>query len=250
MNKVFLFFLAVTLFLLTSSAHAEIWNESVTFNDLSDQRTVISDTYNPPYSQGGLVGYWPGFSISWYITYNLTSMLWTYEYTLLSTKKDVSHFILELSEGTTQDDLMNIFINDKQATIGNEIEGPNFWGKHPSTHGYPASPDIYGIKFDVGGNPVKYSFTTANDPVWGNFYAKSGKNKGKWVYVYNSALEIDGFNSENKLDFIARPDGGDAVPVIPEPLSSILFLTGGAALAFRRYLKERIRLPRRIRWGG
>lgn len=39
--------------------------------------------------------------------------------------------------------------------------------------------------------------------------------------------------------FIARPSVGGNPPVVPEPVSSILFIVGGALLAGKRYLKKR-----------
>ncbi|RJQ56078.1 MAG: hypothetical protein C4526_02480 [Nitrospiraceae bacterium] len=120
-----------------------------------------------------------------------------------------------------------------------DFEGPALWGKRKgqSNHGIPF--DFYGIKFDSGGSTVTYSFTTALDPVWGNFYAKSGKDHGNWINARNNALGYEGFESMDKLDFIPRPDGGANPPVVPEPVSSILFVAGCAVLGGRVYLRKR-----------
>jgi hypothetical protein len=234
----FIIFIIYTIIPLSS--YAGIWGESVSFDDLHDQRTFTMSSYNPPDSSGGLTGYWPGFSISWDITYDFATDLWTYEYTLSADRKDVSHFIFELTEGANQDEFFNLTINDVSVDFGSTVEGPQIWdGSHGnSSPGWPEDAELYGIKFDEGGNPVTYSFSTYNDPVWGNFYAKSGRDNGQWVYVYNNALGMEGFESDNPLDFIVRPDGGDTPPVVPEPVSSVLFITGGAILAITRYLKK------------
>ncbi len=239
-KKIF-FLITVILFLLTSSANASLWGESADIADLNDQRTFSSPYYNPASSEGGLSGYWPySFAIEWDVTQDANTMLWTYEYTLSATRKNVSHFILEVTNGASKDDFTNFSINGKRATFKNNIKAPKFWGEHPGNPGYPSVAKIYGVKFNVGGNPVTYSFTTANDPVWGNFYAKGGKDKGKWIYAYNNALGMEDFNSNSKLDFIVRPDGGGTPPVVPEPVSYLLFIVGGAVLAGRGYLKRRI----------
>ncbi len=133
---------------------------------------------------------------------------------------------------------MGLSVNGRPVSY-NEIDGPNYWGIHPSNPGFPATDDIYGIKFDAEGNLVTASFTTKKDPVFGNFYAKSGKHEGKWVHVYNTALGIDDYNSDNPIDFIVRPDGGNNPPIIPEPVSTILFVTGGAVLAVRHHLGKK-----------
>jgi hypothetical protein len=208
--------------------------------DLKDQRTFSSPYYNPSSSEGGLSGYWPySFSIEWDVTQDLNTKLWTYEYTLSAARKDISHFILEITDSATADDFTDFSINGNHSSYQDNIEAPRRWGQHPSNPGYPVATDIYGMKFNTGGSAVTYSFTTANDPVWGNFYAKSGKDKGQWIYAYNNALAIEGFNSNNKLDFILRPDGGGNPPVAPEPVSYLLFFVGGAALAGRTYLKRK-----------
>jgi hypothetical protein len=237
MNRFRILYITVIFFFSVSSASAGIWQNSVTSYDFNDQRTFTLNTYNPPTSEGGLEGYWPAFTISWDITYDSITMLWTYEYTLSAIKKDISHFILEVSEGTTKEDFINLSINETPATFDNKIEGPSYWGRHPSNPGYPTSIEIYGIKFDIGDNPVTYSFMTVNDPVWGNFYSKGGKHKDKWIHAYNTALAIDDFNSDNPIDFIVRP-GDNNTPIIPEPLSSLLFVSGGAILVIRHFYRK------------
>ncbi|MBI4698827.1 MAG: hypothetical protein HY758_07975, partial [Nitrospirae bacterium] len=170
-------------------------------------------------------------SIAWNISYNSTALLWNYEYTLQG-NKDISHFILEVTDPSSLSDFLN-----PQVKIGAGdwtpvfFEGPAVWGDKQgnSNPGLPA--DLYGIKFSGGATSVSYSFQTSQDPVWGNFYVKSGRAKVNdtkvWLYSYNNAL---GSDSGNELDFIPRPDGGN-LPVVPEPISSILFVSGGAALA-------------------
>ncbi len=241
MKKVLFIFPLIFIFLM-SRGHAEtLWQTSISYDDLTDQRTFSSSNYNPSSSEGGLDGYWPySFTIGWDISSEINDtgmIIWTYEYKLSAERKDISHFILEISGSAEEGSFYDVKIDGNPA----DFEGTDIWGSHQgrSNPGIPA--DFYGIKFDAGGSTVTYSFTTELDPVWGNFYAKSGKDKGKWVYAYNNALGYEGFESMNKLDFIPRPDGGGAPPVVPEPLSALLFTTGGAVFGGRLYWKKRKR---------
>ena len=213
-------------------AEAGIYGESVGIEDLHDQRTFSDQPqYDPGQSEGGLSGYWPSFYISWDISYDSNAALWHYEYNLASQDKDISLFILEVSPTAQSDDIMNIFVDGSPANI----YGPELW-KKAGNHTIPNP--IYGVKFDYGGSSVSYAFDSTLDPVWGNYYAKDGVDGGDQVKAYNNALAMDDFESDNPLDFIVRPNGEYTVPHAPEPVSSILFITGGAMLGFRRLRKR------------
>ncbi len=232
MIRSILILLVLTL-CIVPSIHASLYGESVQFEDLHDQRTFsLSPNHDPDQSEGGLSGYWPySYNISWDITYDLNASLWHYKYNLSVAQKDISHFILELSDTAQYDDITNVFINGSTAVV----DGPQVWTKA----GNQTMPNtFYGIKFDEGGSAASYSFDTTLDPVWGNYYAKGGVDNGNLINAYNNALDVNNFDSDNKLDFIVRPNGGSSPPVVPEPISSTLFIVGGATLGFRRFRKK------------
>ena len=236
--------LLVTLFLLTLTvtANASLYGDTATGSDLIDQRTFDAASYNPSSSEGGLGGFWPfSFNISWNVSQDINTNLWTFEYTLSATRKDVSHFIIEVSDGAAQDDFPQLSANGVPLSFAGEdskLEGPAHWGINQgnSNPGYPSSKEIYGIKFDTGELSTTYQLSTYRSPVWGNFYTKGGNHKGQFVHAYNNALAVDNFDSDEKIDFIVRPNG---TPIVPEPGSVVLFLTGSAALGSRFFIKRK-----------
>ncbi|KPK02374.1 MAG: hypothetical protein AMK71_02375 [Nitrospira bacterium SG8_35_4] len=242
MKKLTCLILFLAFFAMAATSFAGIWGESVALSDLSDGRSFYDAHYDPPYSEGGLEGYWPSvFTIQWHITQDLSTSLWTYEYTLSAPRKDISHFILEITGGDGFGDILEPRVQFGSGEWQSmPVIGPRIWdgSNGKGTPGWPEGTSMYGIKFDSGDSTVSYAFETMRDPVWGNFYAKSGRHNEQWVYVFNNALAMENFDSNDKLDFIVRPDGGGNPPVVPEPASSLLFLTGGAVYAYRRYIKK------------
>ena len=207
--------LAAVMFLGYRNAEAtSLWGTSVTNPaDLNDSRSFDAT----------LGGHYPGLAITWNIAFNGSTNLWDYCYTFNNPtgSPEVSHFILELTNGSGLEDLSN---------IEGTAEFNDSWGPSSGNPGFPSGAEIYGVKFDW--QALNYSFSTELSPVWGNFFVKGGSD----YYAYNHALAMAGFDSENILDFIVRPNG--CPPVVPEPTSlSLMGLGLFGLLGFRKKKK-------------
>ena len=179
-------------------------------------------------------------SISWKVTEN--GSLWNYMYTIDGFQDDtvnvrvgdnsnpgISHFTLDLTDDAV--DIRNAELADLAAVTNVQPAGETefkLFAGGSGDPGWPSGAEIIGVKFNFGGDgpEVVYSFTSNRAPVWGDFYLKGGDDS----YAYNMGLT--NHQSENVLDFIARPNG-----VIPEPgtLAVWTLLTAvGCGLAYWR----------------
>lgn len=237
---------SMTFFLSQLTVSASIWGtsgmEELTGNRTSvlngggvDATSLWADDGNP------LNGY--EFSISWEITQTQNDH-WLYTYTLNAPLKEISHFILEVTE------------DDFPFNIYDETTGPYVCPKKYTSDSGNSNPllpnDIYGIKFDFGGNEVTYKIETDRAPVYGVFYAKDGVNNlqpdssGKKpdnkekIVAWSNALNNPDYQINEDLtisDFIVRPNGNPTEPVAT-PLPSALVLFASGLFVLTRFRKK------------
>jgi PEP-CTERM motif len=165
-----------------------------------------------------------GFSISWEISQ--VSGGYDYTYTLdPSGQGAVSHFILEVSPVTTED---NFKLLEGDST---KFFGPEVYTEQSGNPGMPGN--INGIKFDFGGDPATYHFFSTQAPVWGDFYSKDGAFGTAW----NTGFGNDPVEGSSFTNWIATPDTYGAP--VPEP--STLLLLGAGLLGLGAYGRRKMR---------
>lgn len=212
--------LALIVVVATGQAMATPYTATTTYGD-----SVNSGNYNELIQWGsGISGIdathdWAN-SDTW-LRWDITEQgggMYKYEYTWNTLTKDLSHIIIELTDGITiAGD--NIYL---PAGATSEIQSDGY----QEDEGNPGLPhELYGIKVNTNAEVTNFSFwfTVDKAPVWGNFYAKDGGGTGEGaVIAYNT-----GFTNPQALTgiFIARPNGA---PSIPDPAA--VFLLGSACL--------------------
>lgn len=216
--------------LLTATAHGVSYHGS-----LSGAGGGITAT--AAWNSGGTVIEW------WVVDENdgASAGKWKYTYEFTVPAKDISHINIEVSDTFTVD-----LLSPKPA--GTSVD--DFGNEGGSSPGIPE--EFHAIKFDgVNTKAWSVTFETSRNPIWGDFYAKDGKDQGVDVYAYN-----DGFGSpDSDPDPFAFPAASGSVqfhllvpdtldigqppddPVIPEPMTMATF--GLAAAALGRYARRR-----------
>lgn len=158
-------------------------------------------------------------------------VLWQYDYWFSVPSKQISHMVIEISDGAVIGDF----------EILTETTGSFDTIQIHDGSGNPGIPEaFYGMKFDTGLLNEHIAFLTTRAPVWGDFYAKDGKAKGVFVTAWSTGFTASDTDPSDAAangsidNHILRPDTAQ-VTVVPEPVSSTLFLLGSAALGFRRF---------------
>ena len=183
-----------------------------------------------------------GMSFEWVVTQNADDS-WHYSYVFTHPVGETSHFILEVSDSFTANDIFNL-----QGDVGS-VEIGLFEAGNPSNPGIPGS--MYGIKFDeTSGLVTTFAFDSFRVPVWQDFYSKDGvaggtPDAGPRGGIVNAAWNT-GFLTDDptapaadgSIDYhVLAPDS--VTNPVPEPTTLMLLGSGllGSVAVLRRRRK-------------
>ena len=174
------------------------------------------------------------------LSYEVTSLdggLWKYQYTLTVADKGISHFIIETSPSFQE---TNIIGGIPGGITSNVTLGEIELKTNTEQQGNPDIPEsLYGIKFNLGEESTVVTMSLISDrvPVWGDFYAKGGKD-GNGANKEDLTLYNTGFTaadpglapSANVTDHILVPD----TDTTPEPATLAMLGLGGVMVLIRK----------------
>ena len=142
-----------------------------------------AETYSGSISHGdGLEGakIWNTATLSWTVDDQTNPGRWTYRYSFIVGNKAISHAIVGVSDIFLPTGLSN----------GTELscEFDTYGDEGASTPGIPGP--VFGVKCTPADKTLAYSWTIVSHwgPGWTDFYAKSGKHRGDWVFAHNTAF--------------------------------------------------------------
>lgn len=238
-------FFAVCLFALSSLAEAQ-------FNYSGG----ISLSGTPNGSLQG-TGDWNDMgptAMNWDVSWSGSGLV-HYSYTFEVAHHDISHLSLELSNSFTAADITNVTLNGNSTSnysIGTFTGGDVPFNTMPG--------DMYGIKFVIPSNTLSatIAFDSTRLPEWGDFYARCGTRIEhtlpktdpqwkQWNSAWNTGFATGETAGAGNDPIVAASSGSyqnhiltpDSAAVVPEPVSSTLFVIGSIFLAGRRLIKKR-----------
>ena len=150
-------------------------------------------------ADGGLTafGAWnhPSTQLAWKIDDMTTPGKWHYTYYLMVPTKDISHMIIEASNGDRPFTSENLFsVASSPANWVDSIEIQNFT-PNSSTPYMPE--EMYGIKLNAAKDAtiLTVSFDSDRGPVWGDFYSKDGFSTCVgWNALYNTGFTVNDYD--------------------------------------------------------
>lgn len=149
----------------------------------------------------------PANGASWDTTYHPSSSFWSYKKMLSSAGTFVSHFIHEVPYDEGRQDELIYDMKARKKRSGSSVIGESHsWKK-------------FGLRDDHDRD---------------DFHFKKGKHYYNDDDSDDSDKFFDSDDSDSDSDFKNGPP-----PVVPEPASFLLFISGGSVIVYRRYVKNK-----------
>jgi len=137
-----------------------------------------------------VTGFWQSGTVEWWIDLDSSGSYWHYKYAVtVAPKKDVSHFMVEVSPGfgSSQLDVFNATVNGSPADAWTDTYSQDSHGGSDPTIPGP----LYGVKFesDSYGLTNIIEFDSRRNPVWGDMYVVDGKNTVPATSAWNEGFK-------------------------------------------------------------
>jgi hypothetical protein len=174
---------------------------------------------------------------SWDVTFDDVKDLWFYQYDLVVPEKGISHVIIEVSDQFTDDDIIDSDPSD--------LDDVDWYSATSDGGSNPYLPSLFhGLKVEGAGDELhwQWSFYSAKDPVWGDFYAKDGVNNKPGekteIVMWNTGFgnpdsDPTDAPSDGSVGYhILRPDSNENRPPTPELSTWLLLSLSGLAGVF------------------